>query len=281
MALPLQADGRPASEVEDRPLRAFNSRAAGGQLAATSDAPRIVVDMREFRSSLPSMLHRQGVEVKPATLTVGDYILSPTMCVERKSIPDLIGSFNSGRLYNQCELMSVHYTHPILLIEFDEEKSFSSETISGPRGSGAPKRAITAMTKPEQVDIQTKLVMLTIAFQRLRIIWSSSPEATAAVFLELKAQYDEPDVARVTAVGQQEGGDEGGGGFNLTPQEVLLALPGINTKNFRFVMSAVRDVQELCDLTLAEMQRLIGVEPGRRLYNFVNSDVKRDRTLLS
>lgn len=237
--------------------------------------------MREFRSSLPSMLHRQGVEVKPATLTVGDYILSPTMCVERKSIPDLIGSFNSGRLYNQCELMSVHYTHPILLIEFDEEKSFSSETISGPRGTSAPKRAITASTKPEMVDIQTKLVMLTIAFQRLRIIWSSSPEATAAVFLELKAQYEEPDVGRVTAVGQQEGGDEGGGGYNLTPQEVLLALPGINTKNFRFVMSAVRDVQELCDLSLAEMQRLIGVEPGRRLFNFVNSDVKRDRSLLT
>lgn len=101
--------------------------------------------MREFRSTLPSLLHASKLLVIPATLTVGDYILTPDMCVERKSIPDLISSFNSGRLwvpeislehaflkkqpprYMQCELMSVHYKQPILLIEFEEHKSFSLE----------------------------------------------------------------------------------------------------------------------------------------------------------
>lgn len=29
--------------------------------------------------------------------------------------------------YTQCELMSVHYKQPILLIEFEEHKSFSLE----------------------------------------------------------------------------------------------------------------------------------------------------------
>ena len=32
--------------------------------------------------------------------------------------------------YAQCELMSVHYKHPLLLIEFEEQKSFSLE-VSG------------------------------------------------------------------------------------------------------------------------------------------------------
>lgn len=40
-------------------------------------------------------------DVVPVTLEVGDYILAPTVCVERKSITDLFGSLNSGRLYNQ------------------------------------------------------------------------------------------------------------------------------------------------------------------------------------
>ena len=31
-------------------------------------------------------------------LQVGDYILTPDVCVERKSVSDLIGSLNSGRL---------------------------------------------------------------------------------------------------------------------------------------------------------------------------------------
>ena len=32
--------------------------------------------------------------------------------------------------YTQCELMSVHYKQPILLIEFEEHKSFSLEARS-------------------------------------------------------------------------------------------------------------------------------------------------------
>ena len=47
----------------------------------------------------------QGLEVVPLTLEVGDYVLSPEICCERKSISDLKGSLASGRLYHQvCHL---------------------------------------------------------------------------------------------------------------------------------------------------------------------------------
>lgn len=55
---------------------------------------------------------------------IGDYILTPDICVERKSISDLIGSLNSGRLYTQCVQMTRYYNKPILLIEFDQNKPF-------------------------------------------------------------------------------------------------------------------------------------------------------------
>jgi DNA excision repair protein ERCC-4 len=108
--------------------------------------------MREFRSTLPSLLHASKMIIVPATLIVGDYILTPEICVERKSIPDLVSSFNSGRLYDdfisirtsaakvtshryaQCELMSAHYKQPVLLIEFEEQKSFSLEVRSNAFG---------------------------------------------------------------------------------------------------------------------------------------------------
>lgn len=32
--------------------------------------PRIIVDMREFRSELPCLIHRRGIEVVPVTITV-------------------------------------------------------------------------------------------------------------------------------------------------------------------------------------------------------------------
>ena len=62
---------------------------------------------------------------KNIVLKVGDYILSPDICVERKSVSDLIGSLNNGRLYNQCVSMCRYYKKPVLLIEFDANKSFS------------------------------------------------------------------------------------------------------------------------------------------------------------
>ena len=55
--------------------------------------------MREFRSSLPAMLYDRGLKLIPATLTVGDYVLTKDVCVERKSVSDLIQSLFKGRLY--------------------------------------------------------------------------------------------------------------------------------------------------------------------------------------
>lgn len=89
-----------------------------------AETPRIIVDIREFRSELPSILHKKGFRIEPVTLEVGDYVLTPNMVVERKSINDLIESLSNGRLYNQVNAMSRSYKFPILLIEFDQNKPF-------------------------------------------------------------------------------------------------------------------------------------------------------------
>ena len=98
MAIPLQVDRRPNEDRADDFLRTVNSRIAGGGKHARAEPPKVIVDVREFRSSLPSLLHAAGFVVVPLTLTIGDYVISPEMAVERKSLPDLIQSFNSGRL---------------------------------------------------------------------------------------------------------------------------------------------------------------------------------------
>lgn len=80
-------------------------------------------------SSLPNVLHQKGMRIIPVTLEVGDYILSPLICVERKSIQDLFMSFTSGRLYHQVETMVRYYRIPVLLIEFSQDKSFSFQVM--------------------------------------------------------------------------------------------------------------------------------------------------------
>lgn len=59
--------------------------------------------MREFNSELPTVLYRRGIDLYAATLEVGDYILSPDICIERKSLEDLAQSLVNGRLFKQIE----------------------------------------------------------------------------------------------------------------------------------------------------------------------------------
>lgn len=96
MVIALTEDRRAGSSGESI-IKTISSRIGGGKALKTAPL-QVIVDMREFRSTLPSLLHASKLLVVPATLTVGDYILTPDICVERKSIPDLIQSFISGRL---------------------------------------------------------------------------------------------------------------------------------------------------------------------------------------
>ena len=289
MALPLTADGAPREEdANQRMLRTISTRVAGAQRVATAQPPTVVVDLREFRSSLPSFLHAAGLRIVPCTLQVGDYVISSEMCVERKSLSDLVQSLNSGRLYTQCEVMSVHYQHPILLIEFDQEKAFTLQTIG--EATRGPSKPITARSVPSELDVQAKLVLLTLTFPRLRIIWSASPYATADIFVDLKQNYDEPDAAKVAAIGLDDHADNGAEAagaprtyfsgdalarseqsFSLTPLDMLRAMPGVTSKNYLYLANRVRNLQELCHMPIAEIQALIGVEPGRRLHSFLHA----------
>ena len=84
----LSRDPSKASDILVENQRLGNRK--GGAINLHVQA-RVIVDMREFRSELPSLLHKRGIDIEPVTLEIGDYILTPDICVERKSISDLIG----------------------------------------------------------------------------------------------------------------------------------------------------------------------------------------------
>ncbi|XWS49184.1 hypothetical protein CRYUN_Cryun13aG0142100 [Craigia yunnanensis] len=112
-----------SSELQGSSSQYSITRKAGGRKEAEKEM-QVIVDTREFMSSLPNVLHQKGMCIIPVTLEVGDYVLSPLICVERKSIQDLFMSLTSGRLYHQVETMVRYYQIPVLLIEFSQDKSF-------------------------------------------------------------------------------------------------------------------------------------------------------------
>ncbi|KAK4248883.1 hypothetical protein C7999DRAFT_13226 [Corynascus novoguineensis] len=281
MSLVITTDAHGVEDPQEAFLRTINTRiAGGGKLAATAQPPRVVVDVREFRSSLPSLLHGRSMIIVPCMLTVGDYILSPHVCVERKSVSDLISSFKDGRLFAQCEAMFAHYRSPMLLIEFDQNKSFTLEPFADLSGSLASISAANAGAN----DLQSKIVLLTLAFPQLRIIWSSSPYETAEIFERLKAQEDEPDpIAAVQAGLDREGaGDDGDaqrGGqqmFNVVPQEMLATVPGVTQKNIFGLMRQAENIMGVANMTAEELTSLVGREAAGKISGFFAKDLLED-----
>ncbi|XP_030630064.1 DNA repair endonuclease XPF [Chanos chanos] len=267
MVVPEEREGREDTNLDlarsEEPANCTtNSRKAGGQ-EQVKEPSRVIVDMREFRSELPSLLHRRGLDIEPVTLEVGDYILTPDICVERKSVSDLIGSLQNGRLYTQCLSMTRFYRRPVLLIEFDPSKPFSLVARSDLR------QEISAN------DVSSKLTLLTLHFPRLRLLWCPSPHATAELFQELKQGRPEPDATAAQAITvESDTVAESAELYNPGPYDFLLRMPGLNAKNFRAIVKNVASLAELVTLSLEKLTEILGsASNARQLYEFLHNSM--------
>ena len=161
--------------------------------------------------------------------------------------------------------MTIYYKQPILLIEFDQKKSFSLETYSDPK-------AISSSTLVD-TDLHAKLVLLTLTFPRLRIIWSSSAYETSDIFSDLKQQQEKPDPEKAGQIGADDNKGEGlESAFNQAPQDLLRSMPGITSKNYRYVMQKVKNLQELAEMDQQAVGELIGAENAKLLCTFLSKD---------
>mmetsp|Transcript_43946 Transcript_43946/g.71489 ORF Transcript_43946/g.71489 Transcript_43946/m.71489 type:complete len:334 (+) Transcript_43946:133-1134(+) len=239
----------------------LSRKGGGGGNAVAHRWQQVVVDVREFRSSLPNLLDQRTMFLHPLTLVVGDYILTPDIVVERKSISDLFGSFGSGRLYNQCESMTRHYKTVVLLIEFDHNRSFSLQNIS----DLGPEISIS--------NIISKLVLLTLHFPRLRILWSRSPHSTADMFLEIKKLAGEqPDPEKAVVVGLEDSTDADGQPENsMVGVDILRKLPGVTEKNYFAVAAKCKSLHDLSLMSLPELTNILGPSSAKQLYEFINA----------
>ncbi|KAI3651298.1 hypothetical protein MP228_004779 [Amoeboaphelidium protococcarum] len=255
--------------------------------APLAERPLIIVDMREFRSQLPVILHANGFHVRPIQIEIGDYILTPKICVERKSLPDLVGSIQSGRLFSQLEAMSLHYETVILLIEFDPGKSFSLQDI----------KIHTTGSNAQQSTVIQRLVQFTLQFPNMRIVWSTSPHATADIFKDLKLKQPDPDVEAVMRIGadvflqqqpqnhidngssrtvdNNDNGDSAANStsleFNVIPVDMLRYMPGCEGLSWKYLVNQVQDLKELCMKSLAELSSILGNDEGaRQLHKFLH-----------
>lgn len=242
----------PFSMSEPRATSKASSLVGGGagkSMLAAADL--VIVDTREFRSSLPSMLHHDRLRLLPATLAVGDYILSPDVCVERKSVADLVGSLNSGHLYEQAGVLCRLYERPVLLIEFAEDEAF---------GLAPPELLQAEITG---ANVQSKLTLLTLHFPRLCVMLSRSSRDTARIFRQLKRGRPDPDIRAVTTAAEEAS-------VANETEDFLRALPGMTNRGFEKVAAQCKTVAELFSKSRLQLDAILGTLNGGLLYDFIH-----------
>ncbi len=93
----------------------------------------IYIDHRERGTSIIRKLLEKNVDLKQATLPVGDFILSNDVAIERKTTNDFSQTLIRGDLFPQLIKLKETYAKPLLLIEGENifNSSISSNAIFG------------------------------------------------------------------------------------------------------------------------------------------------------
>ena len=164
--------------------------------------------------------------------------------------------------------MLKYYKYSALLIEFQQDKSFSLQSRSEVVNSeGIALNAISS-----------KLTILMLDFPKLKILWSRNPNATVDIFKSLKTNHQDPDVQKAIECGANAGQDDGARTDGSSKEEkarddarsILMSLPGINNVNCRAVMNNVENLAALSKMTTAQLDPLVGPVNSKKLVAFMN-----------
>ncbi|MBV7541926.1 ERCC4 domain-containing protein [Acidovorax sp. sic0104] len=121
---------------------------------------QITADVREVRSGVTQALDaNQVVEVHYAELPIGDYLLAPHVCVERKAAHDFVASIFDKRLFGQVAQMKATFERSIVLVEGDVFATRSQIAPEALRGALSWLAVIEGVTL-----IQTRNSVETAAF---------------------------------------------------------------------------------------------------------------------
>ncbi|WP_292000238.1 ERCC4 domain-containing protein [Caldivirga sp.] len=160
------------------------------------------MDSREHETAqaVISALKELGCSVLVSTLTVGDYVVSSEVAVERKRTMDLINSIIDGRLFQQASNLIESYQEPYIIIEGDLWSTVSMRGIS--RGA-----LIGALVK--------------VSRSGLRILWARDERDTAQALYSLALAS--PGLIKISNRRKSES-------TSYMQVSLLSSLPGIGVK---------------------------------------------------
>jgi DNA excision repair protein ERCC-4 len=209
--------------------------------------PRVVVDERERMSGVPDLLSKLDVRVYFSRLPVGDYVVSPEIAVERKSLADLVSSVYDGRLFIQASEIASSFRKPYLIVEGDvRQVSDLARNLNSYYGA---------------------LASVTLAYD-LRLIHTANPSETAVAIAALVRQSRARPLPPGAVSPPPKGKDE--------PQQQLYlisSLPGVGLKLAKRMLSRFGTPRKIMNLTESQLAMVpgLGAKRAARLSHMLDT----------
>jgi DNA excision repair protein ERCC-4 len=187
---------------------------------------------------------------------VGDYIVSPTLGVERKALPDFFSSIYDGRLFDQCAVLARTFPTPVLLVEGElagiEELTHNPRVAYGALASAALDTGVRILHSPSSEGSADLLYVLCRRATR-------SPEL--GKLLRKPAKSDDAELERLY---------------------VVASLPGVGETLARRMLQAFGSPRAVFRASVAELARVPGVGRARaarivRVLTAINKPIPATR----
>jgi ERCC4-related helicase len=199
---------------------------------SNSNQIEIVVDTREAGSQIVRELSKLEVNIIPSQLSVGDYLISNLVAIERKTTDDFLQSLIDKRLFNQMISLKKNYEIPILIIEGSSLYGIRNIHPNAIRGA---------------------LASIAIDYS-IPILWSTSSEETAKLIYSL-AIREQKDKKRTISLKKTKLGTS----IKEMQETLLSSLPQVNLALSRRLLNKFKTPSKIFTSDIDKLTEVEGV----------------------
>jgi len=191
----------------------------------------ILADHREKDNKIVKELINLGVSVKTQQLNSADYILSGTVGIELKKVPDFVDSIIDGRLLSQVKDLRQNFQKAILIIEGEED--------------------IYALRKIHANAIRGMLSSIVLDF-KVPILYTKNPQDTAALLAVMA--HREQDGSRDFSYHERKP-------LSLKEQMefIVSSFPAVGVVNTRHLLEKFESIKQLVNASKEELLQVEGI----------------------
>ncbi|MEM1545078.1 MAG: ERCC4 domain-containing protein [Candidatus Methanomethylicia archaeon] len=203
----------------------------------------IFIDGRERNSGVPEKLVSIGAQIFYRELTVGDYVVSSSTAIERKTDRDFIKSIFDGRLFDQVRRLCESYENPILIIEGEIFKRL--DEINPKIFWGALASIITGYN--------------------LKIIYTLNEDQTAEI-INLIAIHEQFKREKPITIHKKPSLSS----INEWQQYIIQSLPGIGSKLGVRLLQHFKTLRKVFTASQSELAVIIGRNKAVKIFEILN-----------